>query len=177
MPAGQGLAIISLSLPHAGFHRLYVMGCCRPMLIVAGMGPGLVGLAWPRLFSGALEQTERSCEGQQTAKTPQRALSGSGRRTSSPHILRSAGYWVPNQPDLRSRFFWRAVIDCYDLIAVRCCVKIIGRDLGRTTFSFHLAFGFAESKLRVEVLYRPHTQTPNQHHIGSSYWRSPFLTQ
>jgi hypothetical protein len=63
MPAGQGLAITSL--PHVGFHRLYVMACGGPMLIVTGMGRGPLGwLSFDFLVGPAADQqsAERGAE-------------------------------------------------------------------------------------------------------------------
>jgi hypothetical protein len=97
MPAGQGLALALL--PHARFHRLYVIGCSCPMLIVAGMGrgrwSGLAKLAstfwWGRPAAEHLN-AERGA-GLSPLAGLVRVVAEHLHRIS---ILKSAGYWVPN---------------------------------------------------------------------------------
>jgi hypothetical protein len=96
MPAGQGLGIALL--PHVGFHRLYVIGCSGPMLIVAGMGrgrwSGLAKLA-STFWWGLLHNTRSPREGQ-TFPPPSGLLRVVAEHLHRIYLLKNAGYWVPN---------------------------------------------------------------------------------
>jgi hypothetical protein len=59
------------------------------------------------------------------------------------------------------------VIDCCDIIAVRCfgLLRIIGRDLGRTTVSLYLLLVFRnQSASSLGIVQTAPTQNTSQHH-------------